>query len=36
MEAVRILKSLDLKMQRTVRVALWTGEEQGTLGRAPM
>lgn len=32
MEAVRILKSLDLKMQRTVRIALWTGEEQGTLG----
>lgn len=32
MEAVRILKSLDLKMQRTVRVALWTGEEEGTLG----
>ncbi len=36
MEAVRILKSLDLKMQRTVRIALWTGEEEGTLGRAPM
>ena len=32
MEAMRILKSLDLKMQRTVRVALWTGEEEGTLG----
>lgn len=32
MEALRILKSLDLKMERTVRVALWTGEEQGTLG----
>ena len=32
MEALRILKSLDLKMQRTIRLALWTGEEQGTLG----
>ena len=32
MEAVRILKALNLKMRRTVRVALWTGEEQGTLG----
>jgi hypothetical protein len=32
MEAMRILKTLDLKMPRTVRVALWTGEEQGELG----
>jgi len=32
MEAVRILKSLDLKMDRTVRLALWGGEEQGLLG----
>lgn len=32
MEAVRILKTLNLKMQRTVRVALWTGEEEGLLG----
>jgi Zn-dependent M28 family amino/carboxypeptidase len=32
MEAVRILKSLDLKPRRTIRVALWTGEEQGLLG----
>ncbi|MGP8248155.1 MAG: M20/M25/M40 family metallo-hydrolase [Bryobacteraceae bacterium] len=32
MEAMRILKSLDLKMPRTVRLALWTGEEQGLLG----
>jgi hypothetical protein len=32
MEAVRILKALNLKMQRTVRVALWTGEEEGLLG----
>ncbi|HTS31601.1 MAG TPA: M20/M25/M40 family metallo-hydrolase [Bryobacteraceae bacterium] len=32
MDAMRILKSLDVKMRRTVRIALWTGEEQGTLG----
>jgi carboxypeptidase Q len=32
MEAMRILKALDLKMDRTVRVALWTAEEQGLLG----
>jgi carboxypeptidase Q len=32
MEAVRILKTLGLKMDRTVRIALWTGEEEGTLG----
>lgn len=32
MEAVRILKALDLKMMRTVRIALWTGEEEGLLG----
>ena len=32
MEALRILKSLDLKMDRTVRIALWSGEEQGLLG----
>jgi hypothetical protein len=32
MEAMRILKSLDLKMDRTVRMALWSGEEQGLLG----
>jgi hypothetical protein len=32
MEAVRILRALDLKMKRTVRVALWTGEEEGLLG----
>jgi carboxypeptidase Q len=32
MEAIRILKTLDLKMKRTVRVALWTGEEEGLLG----
>lgn len=32
MEAARILKTLDLKPRRTVRVALWSGEEQGLLG----
>jgi carboxypeptidase Q len=32
MEAIRILKTLDLKMTRTVRLALWTGEEEGSLG----
>jgi carboxypeptidase Q len=32
MEAVRILKTLDIKPRRTIRVALWTGEEQGLLG----
>lgn len=32
MEAVRILKSLDVKPRRTIRIALWTGEEEGLLG----
>jgi len=32
MEVMRILKSLDLKMDRTVRMALWSGEEEGELG----
>lgn len=32
MEAVRILKALDLPLARTVRIALWGGEEQGLLG----
>ena len=32
MEAVRILKVLGLPMDRTVRIALWGGEEQGLLG----
>ncbi len=32
MEAVRILKATGLKMRRTVRIGLWTGEEEGILG----
>jgi len=32
MEAVRILKALSLQPRRTIRVALWSGEEQGLLG----
>jgi carboxypeptidase Q len=34
MEAVRILQTLGLKPRRTIRVALWTGEEEGLLGSA--
>ena len=32
MEVVRILKALDIKPRRTIRIALWTGEEQGLFG----
>lgn len=32
MDAVRILTRLDRPMDRTVRIALWGGEEQGLLG----
>lgn len=31
-EAMRLLKTLNLKMDRTVRMALWGGEEEGLLG----
>jgi hypothetical protein len=32
LEAARIIKTLGLKPRRTIRVALWGGEEQGLLG----
>ncbi|MFS0735424.1 M20/M25/M40 family metallo-hydrolase [Sphingomonas sp. 1P06PA] len=32
MEAARILKSLGVRPRRTIRFALWSGEEQGILG----
>ena len=36
MEAMRILKAIGVKPKRTIRIGLWTGEEQGLLGlRAP-
>lgn len=34
MEAMRILKAVGAKPDRTIRVALWSGEEQGLLGSA--
>ena len=34
MEVMRILKAANLKMDRTVRMALWGGEEEGLLGSA--
>lgn len=33
-EAMRILKQSGLRLRRTVRIGLWTGEEQGLLGSA--
>jgi carboxypeptidase Q len=32
LEAMRLLKTLNLKPRRTIRIGLWTGEEQGLLG----
>ena len=32
MEAIRILRALGAEPRRTIRVALWSGEEQGLLG----
>jgi hypothetical protein len=34
MEVMRLLKTLNLKMDRTVRLGLWGGEEEGLLGSA--
>jgi hypothetical protein len=34
MEAMRILKQSGVKLRRTVRVGLWSGEEQGLFGSA--
>ena len=32
MEAIRILKAIGIKPKRTIRIALWSGEEEGLLG----
>lgn len=32
MEAIRIIKATGLQPKRTIRIALWSGEEQGLLG----
>ena len=34
MEAMRILKALGVEPRRTIRIALWSGEEQGLFGLA--
>ena len=34
MEAVRILKALGVEPKRTIRIALWSGEEEGLFGSA--
>jgi len=33
-EAMRILTSLHVKPRRTIRIALWSGEEEGIFGSA--
>jgi carboxypeptidase Q len=32
LEAMRLLKTLNLKPRRTIRIGLWTGEEEGLMG----
>jgi len=32
MEVMRILNALKVKPRRTIRIGLWTGEEQGLFG----
>jgi hypothetical protein len=32
MEAMRILRALEIKPRRTIRIGLWSGEEEGLLG----
>ncbi len=32
LEVIRLLKSLNLRPRRTIRIGLWSGEEQGALG----
>jgi carboxypeptidase Q len=34
LEAIRLLKTLNLEPRRTIRIGLWTGEEEGLLGSA--
>ena len=34
MEAMRILQTLGVKPRRTIRIAIWSGEEEGLLGSA--
>jgi hypothetical protein len=34
MEVARVLRSIDVRPRRTIRLALWSGEEQGLLGSA--
>src|SRR5260370_2915475 len=34
MEAMRIIQTLNLNPKRTIRIGLWTGEEEGLLGSA--